>query len=544
MHFFIEAYKLGKYFFKKTWFYFFIIICCVASYFLTKSFISKKQVEKKIGYTSNTAFEIFMVWGIMDGSLPVKNAWPAGSYEKNGMIWTKMKGIGNEFHTMLTLPAGSHIYYWMVQTRDKSNQASDVWYSGRDDNQYFTGTFYYGGLINPGFFIFLAGLILLLLFYFRNKHKPQIVRADIFRIKDYFPQLDSIRAIAVLLVIIHHWAENSILNFLPNGRIGVNTFFVLSGFLITRILLKAKKQAEDQGLKKGTIFRNFYIRRTLRIFPIYYLFLIILWFLQDPAIIEDGVYYFTYTLNYLFYSREFFPTRVAHLWSLGVEEQFYLLWPWLVVLTNKKILPYLIALFLVIGISSNYIFTDKGWWVEIFTPSCFDAFATGGFLSWLVAYRQDLILKLQPIYKFIFIAALLLFVSDVFNISIFPTRTVHSFFALGIIYYCLFKNNNRFVNLVLNNKWLIRIGKISYGIYLYHLFIPELWNWVIKKFANWNIDLLYNNKMPVNFKPAWLFIQHFAVLMIICIVSWKLIEKPINGLKKLFENKAPKKSMA
>ena len=206
---------------------------------------------------------------------------------------------------------------------------------------------------------------------------------------------------------------------------------------------------------------------------------------------------------------------------------------------NKKYLPYLISLFIVIGISSNYIFTSKGWWVEIFTPTCFDAFATGGLLSYLIAYRPNTIEKIQPKFSWIFAVILLLFILDVFDYSFLPRRTSHTLIAIAIIYYCLFKNNNSLMNYILNNKWLIRIGKISYGVYLYHLFIPELWGWVIGRFASWNIDLLYNNAMPAQFKPAWLFIQHFLFLMVICILSWNLIEKPINHFKKWFENKTP-----
>ena len=95
------------------------------------------------------------------------------------------------------------------------------------------------------------------------------------------------------------------------------------------------------------------------------------------------------------------------------------------------------------------------------------------------------------------------------------------------------------MNYVLDNKLLLRIGKISYGVYLYHLFVPELWNWIIKKFAAWNIDLLYNSAMPERFKSAWLVIQHFSFLMLLCVVSWNLIEKPFNRLKRFFENKTP-----
>ena len=319
----------------------------------------------------------------------------------------------------------------------------------------------------------------------------------------------------------------------------VNIFFVLSGFLITGILLKAKIQIETSGLKKGMALKNFYIRRTLRIFPVYYLLLFIFWLLKDPSIQENGVYYVTYTSNFLFYMQTAFPARLAHLWSLAVEEQFYVVWPWLIILVNRKFIPYLICLFLLIGISSNYIFTDHGWWVEILTPACFDAFAIGALLSYYALYQQDIITSIQTKYKWFFLIIVVIFILGAFGFFILPPRTGHALLAVSMIYYCLFKNNNRIVNFIFNNKWLMGIGKISYGIYLYHLFIPELWQWINKKFNLNNIDFFYNQAMPVSLKPLWLFIQEFSFLLLISILSWKLIEKPVNDLKKRFQNMPP-----
>ena len=524
---------------KNAWVYSIIIILCIACYLISKSFIEKKYIEKEIIYSSNSASEVYMAWIFLDGHLPSKEFWPQNSYFKDEMVYTKLTESNGKFITSLKLPVGSDVNYWMVQRKGKAGNETDVWDTGGVNQRSYTLHYEDSEIFKPGYFIFLAGFIPLLLLYFNRKTTPvEIKYEQKFRLKNYIPQFDSIRAIAVLLVIFHHWLpKKSIINFLPNGPLGVNIFFVLSGFLITGILLKDKKQSEDSGLNKTSIFKNFYIRRTLRIFPIYYLLLIILWFLNDPDIKEHGCYYFTYTSNILFYSQQFFPTRLSHLWSLAVEEQFYILWPWLIILVNKKFLPYLISLFIVIGISSNYIFVNKNWWVAIFTPACFDAFAIGGILSWLTLYRQDVIALIQPKFKWIFSIVIVLFLLDVFNLSFLPRRTSHALLAVTIIYYCLFKNNNTIMNFILNNKWLMWIGKISYGVYLYHLFVPELWMWIIKKFTLWNIDLFFNKAMPALIKPWWLFIQEFSFLMLICFVSWKLIEKPINNLKRKFENK-------
>ena len=529
-------------FLRKTSLYVLTAAICLAGYFLSQSILSKKLIEKEIIYNSDSASEVEMAWGIIQEKIPPEKFWPSNSYANDKVVYTKLSRLNGKFSTAIKLPVGYDLDYWMVQRKDKTGNKTDIWDSG--GKEYYSLHYNDPGIFKPGYFIFLAGFIPLALFYLKNKRRS-IYKGpgQKIHIKNYIPQFDSIRAIAVLLVIIHHWfPQNKVLNFLPNGALGVNIFFVLSGFLINGILLKAKKQSESLGLKRSTIFKNFYIRRTLRIFPIYYLLIIVFWYINNPELKQHGIYYFTYTSNILFYTQQYFPARLAHLWSLAVEEQFYILWPWLLILISKKLLPYLITLFLIIGISTNYIFVDKGWWTMIFTPACFDAFAIGGFLSWLTIFRQDIIVAIQPKFKWIFAAVMLFFILDVLDYSFLPRRTTHALLAISIIYYCLFKNNKLVANFVLNNKWLIRIGKISYGVYLYHLFVPELWKNIIDKFASWNIDLLYNKAVPQMIKPLWLFIQEFSFLMIICIVSWEIIEKPINKLKKNFENKPSKKT--
>ncbi len=155
--------------------------------------------------------------------------------------------------------------------------------------------------------------------------------------KDFIPELDGLRGIAVLMVLWVHLPMDSLGETIEGlrqavvpGGVGVDLFFVLSGFLITRILLVDREQ--------GRSLRNFLIRRFLRIFPIYYLLLAILaaWMSW-----EEIVACATYTSNYLF----LFKSRTSlleHTWSLAVEEHFYLLWPPVVVflrpLVSRRVL--------------------------------------------------------------------------------------------------------------------------------------------------------------------------------------------------------------
>jgi peptidoglycan/LPS O-acetylase OafA/YrhL len=145
------------------------------------------------------------------------------------------------------------------------------------------------------------------------------------------PALDGMRAIAVFVVIVGH--ANYPVKGVP-ADLGVNLFFVLSGFLITRILLKEFDQS-------GRIsFSSFYYRRTLRIFPAYYAFLAVSFALDrimhDPWPTSLTVSAVTYTVNYFNALHGHPTTSIAHAWSLAVEEQFYLLWPLALVVLIRR----------------------------------------------------------------------------------------------------------------------------------------------------------------------------------------------------------------
>ncbi len=140
--------------------------------------------------------------------------------------------------------------------------------------------------------------------------------------RDHLPALDGVRAVAVLLVMFSH----SPLGHVP-GDLGVSAFFVLSGFLITWLLLRERAET-------GTIsLRRFYARRTLRIFPAYYVFLLLSLAadtaLGTPWTLGLAAAAFLYGMNYYNAFLGHPSTSLAHCWSLAVEEQFYLIWPWL-----------------------------------------------------------------------------------------------------------------------------------------------------------------------------------------------------------------------
>ena len=162
---------------------------------------------------------------------------------------------------------------------------------------------------------------------------------------DHLPGLDGLRAIAIGTVFGFHLG----LPGMSLGWVGVQLFFVISGFLITGILLRSRE--------RPFYFRNFYVRRTLRIFPIYYV-LIALYFVTagvqgDWATVKLLPYYLTYTQSYpQLATRYVCAPMLGHTWTLAIEEQFYLLWPLAIYLVRGRRLFVALAAFLAIAVGS------------------------------------------------------------------------------------------------------------------------------------------------------------------------------------------------
>ncbi len=358
----------------------------------------------------------------------------------------------------------------------------------------------------------------------------------------HVPQLDSLRGGAILLVIFSHWLPggNSALNIFL-GNAGVNIFFVLSGFLITQILFNLRKDNVQESTGSIRSIRVFYIRRAIRIFPIYYLTLLILWIIGPSSgtnIRGDIFFYLTYTANILTCVTQRWNDIISHFWSLSVEEQFYLFWPWLILFIPKKHLLSIILISVILGFISNFIFSailPDNYIYDILTPTCFDAFGLGSLISFFIFYKDVDQKKAYSQLKFLSIACLLLLlIFLVFNIPFYiPQRTLMSVCFSFIIFYIIIYPNNLVNKLFLNSKALIYIGKISYGIYIYHKLLPSLTQYIVKQIGP---NRMFTNSFYME-EYGQIIITgfNFLFLLVISSLSWYLVEKPINNLKKEFQ---------
>lgn len=355
----------------------------------------------------------------------------------------------------------------------------------------------------------------------------------------YIKELDSIRAIAVLLVIISHWIPPNIpINILPNGPIGVNIFFVLSGFLITWILLENRKKAEETEIGKGTILKNFYIRRLLRIFPIYYLVVFALYIFHESSGTQIKTalpYYLTYTSNFHFYYINQWDGILSHLWSLAVEEQFYLLWPSIMLFVPKRYLIHIIWGFMIIGMGSSIMVWQQPMGTTL-TWTCFDAFGMGALLAWHLVYKPEGIARMYRVLKVAVLIACAFLVAIAIDKSgaltrIF-TRPASGIIALFAITYIIRKKPEGILklNFIWSNKVLIFIGKISYGIYLYHNLIPWYTSKAFQKFMGYQLE----TALPYKLGYVLMLGVNAVILLVLAWGSWILIEKPVLSLKKYF----------
>lgn len=202
----------------------------------------------------------------------------------------------------------------------------------------------------------------------------QVATLGVARGADPMPQLDALRAFAVFAVLVHHFLPAELLTWqfaqLPWGFLGVRLFFVISGFLITGILLRARDEAAAAGVLPTTVLFNFYARRCLRIFPLYYFVVLSGLALNLPPMREEWIWLVSYTLNLRISALGWYPENISHFWSLAVEEQFYLLWPFVVLFAPKPLLMRIAIGMVVIGIGYRALALANGFYgpaIYVFT---------------------------------------------------------------------------------------------------------------------------------------------------------------------------------
>ncbi|MFV5701777.1 acyltransferase family protein [Flavobacterium sp. XS2P12] len=308
--------------------------------------------------------------------------------------------------------------------------------------------------------------------------------------KIYLPGLNGLRAIAASAVIISHIGLHLDMFGLVKtggydlGSFGVTIFFTLSGFLITYLLLCEKQ------LKSCIDIKKFYIRRILRIWPLYFTYLFIVLLYIHFKINSDVWYYIFVVPNVPFAMNAavggvLYIPFIGHYWSLGVEEQFYAFWPWFIKKAKnlKWFLILFILIFFLLKITLSITHTLRTFQVFLHYTR-FGCLAIGGFGAYLFYEKKDVFKFLNlPIFELSAWFVIILIALKKFHLFSILDHEIVSVVTFVIIYNQI---NNPKKIISLENKIFDYLGKISFGMYIYNPLVIAIVARFLKKIS-------YNN---------------------------------------------------
>ncbi|MFZ9932445.1 MAG: acyltransferase family protein [Chthoniobacterales bacterium] len=344
----------------------------------------------------------------------------------------------------------------------------------------------------------------------------------------YQPQLDGLRALAILGVLFHHYGLH-IPEFFEYGPISVRLFFALTGYFITLWLWKAEDAARAGGMSVWRALPVFHGRRLLRIVPPLYLSLLIAVVLGFGEVRSSLGWHLAFLSNFHVVRTGYWPPVTSHLWSLSVQEQFYLLWPVVVLLTPRKwFLPVLAgALVAAFAYRLGCVLGDINpvvRWTMVF--GSLDSFATGAFVAWLGRGRLGNIIMTNPQrWGFGIFAVFCLLVAR--WLRYFPqtdpwVATIELWEAvfIGWVIAATTQGWPGWFGRLLSWPPLVYVGKISLGIYLYHILVHILLGPALDGLG---ITPAANNTLRV-----WILA---ACSIGAAALSWHWLEKPLSKLK-------------
>ncbi|MCE0522125.1 MAG: acyltransferase [Methylacidiphilales bacterium] len=348
----------------------------------------------------------------------------------------------------------------------------------------------------------------------------------------YQPHLDGLRALAILGVLFEHFGVGLpvLLRF---GPLSVRFFFVLSGYFITLSLWKLQTEiTESNGGGSFLPVCRFYLSRLLRIGPPFYLALILGAIFGIDEVRTNFLWLATFQANNYIAYIGYWPEAISHFWSLAVQEQFYMIWPIVVLTLPKRWFLTTMSAFIVCGLLFRIycIATDAPTlvrWVTLF--GCFDSFAVGALIAYLrqsrvldqMRYLSKTVLFAMPLVAFgcFFLGRALMTLPED-NLFLALTESVDAVFLAWALSTALVGVKGRYARIL---SWmpLVYLGRISYGVYVYHVFVIIIFSPLL---------------VPYGLTEDHYAFARIAVLLLLTLVissfSWHYVEKPFLAWKK------------
>ena len=340
------------------------------------------------------------------------------------------------------------------------------------------------------------------------------------------------------MVVSHYFPRVRWMGADPLGEaaaFAVHIFFALSGLLITGILLDTRARIESESTTFWAALGRFHARRVLRLFPIYFLVLGVCWAVGVPALRDHPASLVTFTYNNFLIGQGWFDAFVGHLWSLSVEQQFYLAWPFLMLLTPRPLLaPVAVATVIVAEVTRHYYLgadpTGMGYYVA--TLSSADAFAVGALVSMAARAASPPAAVRWLLHP----ATTTLALAGVVTGPWWATRLPPGLgYANGVLYdlvattavagilWGAMRGFGGWLGAALSCRPAARVAAVSYGLYVYHPLLPPVVGTVLAAIGGAGANTVL---------PRALIALTLAIGL--SMLSWQVFEKPINELKRHF----------